>query len=819
MPDWNDLQQWPLLAGKARTRVLAGSRLRFWRTVRTRHLRGGRSVRPRIARLRVFAFGLAVCALSCDADSKGDTVWLRISNGRVPLSAATIAYEPAAAVRTAQLASSGWLAIERRNSASAVTVGVPGFCPMVISSGTQRGELTLTPVIDLGGDRPPLGFDARFSIAVKHGCPERERGQITWRQVSGPSLRALEVSKEGFALSARTPSLEQAHPEPVPEGIVPFSPRTQGRVVLEATWRGSADETVVQTISIPATSRSTGLSSVAVSQQVVLSDSQYRVKSAPQGGHAQTLASGAVALFTPDAPGRWVLESADNRALTLQALRHDKTSYDCGRSECHAQIAATTLTSPMSQSLARQLTEGKPLAAVSCMLDCHVLGERGLDDGGFLDIAGELGFVWLDSQRWQDLPQALRRLGGVRCTACHGPGAIPEPDARVAIVRADVCATCHDAPPRYVHVQQWRSSRMARSDAVASTRSGKCATCHTTSGFLASLGARSVPAQPAAEQPSAASEGIACAACHAPHASHRGARLLRTVPEDSIAAAGLGSSNAAAAAQTQAASASSASSNGITPAPAVSAVPPTSQNSAPAVSSRSVAPTATSSGAHGASTSHDSVPAANSRSAPAFSADASATPASRNAAGASTDSITSLCVRCHSPEASDLQPSAAAGSLHLGRVRVPLADRTGWELTRGPAPHGTVPSGCIGCHGGRAAAPNTRLDHSFQADMRTCGSCHKPDIGERLRISQRAIELRARTLLRMLAAHCTPIDVEGSAPPHASAFEQSCSAPRFTRALYEVRLILEDPAAGVHNASFARELLDDAERQLAEGAP
>jgi hypothetical protein len=33
-----------------------------------------------------------------------------------------------------------------------------------------------------------------------------------------------------------------------------------------------------------------------------------------------------------------------------------------------------------------------------------------------------------------------------------------------------------------------------------------------------------------------------------------------------------------------------------------------------------------------------------------------------------------------------------------------------------------------------------------------------------------------------------------------------------------VRLVLEDPAAAVHNAAFARELLDDAKRQLAESA-
>src|SRR5262249_43388424 len=158
--------------------------------------------------------------------------------------------------------------------------------------------------------------------------------------------------------------------------------------------------------------------------------------------HAQVHAAGALSEFTPDAHGRWVLEQGE-RTLVVQALWHDKTPYDCGRSECHAAIAETTSQSAMSFALQRSLDE--PHApAVGCMLDSHALGERGLRDGGFLDVSAQLGFTWLASTRWQDLPQALRRLGGVRCTACHGPGALPERDDREMVLRSDVCATCHD---------------------------------------------------------------------------------------------------------------------------------------------------------------------------------------------------------------------------------------------------------------------------------------------------------------------------------------------------------------------------------------
>ncbi len=465
--------------------------------------------------------------LGCRDVPASDIVRLRIRGTTEPIVAAAIHYEPAAEVLSARLSTQGWLAIERRRGAHALTVRVPELCPITIPAGKQPHPLQLRPVIDLGSDRPPLGFDAPFTITVRHGCPERGRGRIRWRQLEGPPLAALSVTEDGFRLSARTPRLEAAHPEPLPTtGIVPFSPRTQGRVVLQASWQGPGLPSIKRTLTIRATSRASGLSSVAVSQRLMLAGTGWRVQSAPAGGRARVQQQGALVQLTPDAPGRWVLARGSERPLLLQAFWHDKTPYDCGRSECHAAIAASTIASPMSRALEAPLGAANP-AAVGCMLECHVLGEPGLDDGGFLDVAAELDWTWLDSTRWQDLPRALRRLGGVRCTACHGPGAIPEPDARAQILRSDVCASCHDAPPAYRQVQQWRQSRMARSDAAASTQQPGCAGCHTTAGFLHAIGARSAAPVPALQSEPT---GIACAACHAPHAPHVGARLIRRLP-------------------------------------------------------------------------------------------------------------------------------------------------------------------------------------------------------------------------------------------------------------------------------------------------
>ncbi len=54
--------------------------------------------------------------------------------------------------------------------------------------------------------------------------------------------------------------------------------------------------------------------------------------------------------------------------------------------------------------------------------------------------------------------------------------------------------------------------------------------------------------------------------------------------------------------------------------------------------------------------------------------------------------------------------------------------------------------------------------------------------------------------------------------PSPSPTITRCREPQaITRARFEIGLVLEDPAAAVHNAAFARSLLDDAERSMAQG--
>lgn len=644
------------------------------------------------------------------------TVGARAGSG-IDLAKAT--WEPAAAVRRVERADGALtLVLDPGAIPAAMAIRAPGACPASVklegAAPGERRKAELAPWIDVGEDRAQVGFDTAFEVEVKPGCREAVAGRIKWRVVEGKALPEMREEKNGFRLRGRTAKLAEARPDshPLPWGIVPLSPATRGAVTLEATWEG-VGPTVTRTLHIAAAARAGGIPSIAVGQRVLLGGAGWSVAEHPPAGRAQ-VAPGEVSSFMPDAGGRWVLSDGAGNQLALRAGRHAETPLDCGRSECHAAAAAGAANTRMTTVLADGLrgTKGEHHDA-GCAIPCHAVGEPGLHDGGFADIARELGAVLPTPgpEAWDALPRPLRRLGGVGCTACHGPGAIPERAARWTILRSDVCATCHDAPPRYGHVAAWRASRMARSDADPATRrTAKCASCHTTAGFLDAIGVRPTSMSDGGpDEP----RGIGCAACHAPHSPDPLPTLVRRVP------------------------------------------PPASLGRM-----------------------------------------------EREAPGTS-----SVCLRCHAPLADDSAPSASAASLLLGRVAK--------EDPEGPSPHAKVRNACLGCHA--AGAPEAQVErgagHAFRADKGKCQSCHDCPQEERLgkggkRVAERASELWA--LLRKKKV----VESDREKTPHAATRILAAAGSKEARAAWKVLVVLEDPAAGAHNAALARTLLDEAESLL-----
>jgi hypothetical protein len=183
-------------------------------------------------------------------------------------------------------------------------------------------------------------------------------------------------------------------------------------------------------------------------------------------------------------------------------------------------------------------------------------------------------------------------------------------------------------------------------------------------------------------------------------------------------------------------------------------------------------------------------------------------PASAFEGGAApSDPRSALCVACHAATEDQALPSSPSGALWQGFARVPALDGEGWDVLRAAGAHGQVPGGCIGCHGASAAG---KLDHSFRTDRATCTPCHTADLSAQLAAGTRELEQRARALAQTLSRACSTRE-PASEPAHAATRQPSCASPRQARALYAVNLVLEDPAAFVHNAALARALLLDAE--------
>jgi hypothetical protein len=477
------------------------------------------------------AFLIACRGDPAAADASSGSSWLVLSAASDAVELGTLRVEPPEVVEsTSRQGSKIVLALRSGRGVREIRVDADRACGLVLPVAELMPgaviERALEPWLDFGGPHVGVGFDTPLTIEVTPGCPDAEAGSIEWQRADGATGATLESEAGGFRLRLRTPAAQQVLGAGLPWGIVPISPRTRGAIVLDAEWRGKRPTGGMRSqrfqLEITAAHRSRGLPNVALGTSLLLSREGWRVVDAPVNAKAAPRSAGGFSVFEPDRHGRWVLEDAQQQKLSLHAARYDQTPLDCGRADCHASITQAATKSPMTSILRREIERAHP-DYPSCALACHTTGEPGAQDGGFSHVAAEIGLyaarLEAEPGAWDELPRSLRRLGGVGCLACHGPGAIPEPSARAAVLRSDVCAYCHDAPPRYGHVEAWRTSAMARADRDprASTEP-RCVRCHTSEGFLAHQRAP-VEARPEPEKMRRTGEpiGIACAACHAVH--------------------------------------------------------------------------------------------------------------------------------------------------------------------------------------------------------------------------------------------------------------------------------------------------------------
>jgi len=166
-----------------------------------------------------------------------------------------------------------------------------------------------------------------------------------------------------------------------------------------------------------------------------------------------------------------------------------------------------------------------------------------------------------------------------------------------------------------------------------------------------------------------------------------------------------------------------------------------------------------------------------------------------------------VCVACHAPSSSSAAPEASAAALVAGQGG--LEPATGAALAL-PSPHAGNARGCLSCHDAGPQELVLGKTHAFRASSENCSRCHDS-------VKARDPSLRQRALA--LLARLSPERELGGGPAwHAKRYGAQ-GTPERERALFNVLLVLEDPAADVHHPAYAALLLDAAERGAKGDAP
>lgn len=204
--------------------------------------------------------------------------------------------------------------------------------------------------------------------------------------------------------------------------------------------------------------------------------------------------------------------------------------------------------------------------AVSC-LECHTVGydESAPNNGNFYDVAQLLSYDLnqiptlanaaytsrtvhgLDPDTFSTLPAELQNVANIQCENCHGPGSEHKGDpAKIAHGELDVgrCARCHDSATGHQQiVYQWSNSHHPHTHLAGEGHVqtySSCFKCHIGEGFI-EVTVDGNPAPATIENP----HPVACAACHDPHSAENEHQLRlvgdTTLPSgDVFTNAGLG---------------------------------------------------------------------------------------------------------------------------------------------------------------------------------------------------------------------------------------------------------------------------------------
>lgn len=385
-------------------------------------------------------------------------------------------------------------------------------------------------VLETNGPLRQVGFDREVTV-VAHvsGVPPDAEVGYRWEQVGGPDVSASLVGANTATLRLRTPPLDRFVPEPIRAGVIPIPAAAaipiRVRVTATVGGREVAGETLVQAAYATAGTRGVATDTVVhLAGHAGQSEWHWTLRSrsgtpgvtsAIEGEHSRFA---TVRTYLPDD----VTAREELSGLEVRLHGDDWDRFEpCGR--CHATEQTLWAGSRHATVLERGLRGLLgPDYREEC-LECHALGyQPGVSNGGFDDVALQARWRFPSELGSESaaLPAKLQRLAGVTCLSCHGPG-------RFTPARLDtgMCARCHDRPPRYTSVAQWRRTAKSRFDPPVDDDHpavrAECTRCHSAQGFVAWTAGRAHRSAPSAAE----AQPITCAACHDPHDPRKPAQL------------------------------------------------------------------------------------------------------------------------------------------------------------------------------------------------------------------------------------------------------------------------------------------------------
>ncbi len=430
----------------------------------------------------------------------------------------------------------GFMAMVALAFVTVLAIGCRGPAGPPSPAGAPATTPTPTPKpavsIDAGQD---LKVGPGSAVTLKATATINDSSKITgykWTQVSGV---AAKVTGEDTATAMVTLGNSGAYKAKLIGGLETLDRFTVQAInphaliaaetatfkVTVTTSSGSYTDTVNVNADLPYVV-STGLANVAQGEPVLIggkSQDAYVWKISGPTGSNSTLTDTDTKnpSFTPDITGKYTLTETKSGAtlnvyagtwagaITGQDAKGRPLSDAC--TPCHnGKIAPDQFTSWKESGHAEIFTQNinDPNGhwSLNCA-SCHGVGySTSANNGGWDEaITAEVwkapshGDVGLWTTMLKDNPKTAR-LANIQCENCHGPNnsdAHTKGSAARISISSDVCISCHGEPPRHGRGQQWEESghgnyELAIDDATVETRgalSAHCGRCHTGQGFLA----------------------------------------------------------------------------------------------------------------------------------------------------------------------------------------------------------------------------------------------------------------------------------------------------------------------------------------------